>query len=96
MNHPDHPSQAERPPAGSLSRGRIAFAFFLAVALFLLLAEHRAHLFGWLPFLVILACPLMHLFHHGGHGGHGSHGDSGRTVDAPSGPPRRSAGEDAS
>lgn len=44
---------------------------FMAVAGFFLLTEHRAHLFGILPFLLLLACPLMHLFHgHGGHGGH--------------------------
>lgn len=48
---------------------------FLAVAAFFLLAEHRAHLLGWLPYLLLLACPLMHLFH--GHGGHGSHRDGG-------------------
>lgn len=34
---------------------------------------HRQHVAAALPFLVILACPLMHLFMHGGHGGHGSH-----------------------
>lgn len=43
---------------------------FLLVAGFYLLTEHTAHLFGVLPFLLILACPLMHLFHHHGHGGH--------------------------
>lgn len=44
----------------------------LAVVLgFFLFAEHRAHLFGALPFLLILACPLMHLFMHKGHGAHG-------------------------
>ena len=48
---------------------------FAAVALFFLLAEHRAHLYGWLPYLLFAACPLMHLFH--GHGGHGRH-DSGQ------------------
>lgn len=47
---------------------------FLAVALFYLLAEHRAHLFGVLPFLILLACPVMHLFMHHGHGDHGSSG----------------------
>jgi Protein of unknown function (DUF2933) len=32
----------------------------------------HAHVFGVLPWLLILACPLMHLFmHHGHHGGHG-------------------------
>jgi Protein of unknown function (DUF2933) len=46
----------------------------LAVVLgFYLFTEHRAHLFGILPFLLFLACPLMHLFMHGGHGGHGHH-----------------------
>jgi hypothetical protein len=34
---------------------------------------HQQHVAAALPFLVILACPLMHLFMHGGHGGHGSH-----------------------
>ena len=36
---------------------------------------HQQHVAAVLPFLVILACPLMHLFMHGGHGGHGSHQD---------------------
>ncbi len=43
---------------------------FLAIAAFFLFTEHRAHLLGALPFLLLLACPLMHLFMHGGHGGH--------------------------
>lgn len=41
---------------------------FLAIAAFFLLSEHRAHLLGVLPFLLLLACPLMHLFMHRGHG----------------------------
>ncbi len=44
---------------------------FLAIAAFFLFTEHRAHLFGVLPYLLLLACPLLHLFMHGGHGGHG-------------------------
>ncbi len=49
---------------------------FLGIAGFFLFTEHRAHLFGFLPWLLILACPLMHLFHgHGGHGGHSHNGD---------------------
>jgi hypothetical protein len=28
---------------------------------------------GVLPYLVFLACPLIHLFSHRGHGGHGGH-----------------------
>ncbi len=31
---------------------------------------HQQHVFAVLPFLVILACPLMHLFMHGGHSTH--------------------------
>ncbi|HSD61297.1 MAG TPA: DUF2933 domain-containing protein [Burkholderiales bacterium] len=58
---------------------------FLAVAVFFLFTEHRAHLLGWLPYLLLLACPLMHLFH--GHGEHGDHG--GRP---PDGPPDTAAG----
>ena len=34
---------------------------------FFLVTEHAAHLYGALPFLLLLACPLMHYFHHG-HG----------------------------
>lgn len=48
--------------------GWTVFAGFGAVALFFLLTEHRAHVFGVLPFLLVAACPLMHLFHRHGHG----------------------------
>ena len=71
------------------SRARWVFIGFAAVAAYLVVAEHKAHLSGWLAtygiWLVLLACPLMHLFMHGGHGGHGGHGshrsDSGEASD---------------
>ena len=44
---------------------------FLGIAAFFLVTEHRAHLFGVLPYLLLLACPLLHWLLHGGHGGHG-------------------------
>ena len=53
-------------------RGRWVLIGFLLVAAYFLWAEHRAHLMGALPYLLLLACPLMHLFHHG-HGGHRHH-----------------------
>ena len=60
------------------TRRRIVTQFvfwgFAAVALFYLLTEHRAHVFGALPVLIVLACPLMHLFMHHGHGDHGDPG----------------------
>jgi hypothetical protein len=36
---------------------------------FYILREHWGHVLGYAPYLILLACPLMHLFHrHGGHG----------------------------
>lgn len=52
----------------SASRSKWVFVGFAAIAAFFLFTEHRAHVLGALPFLLLLACPLMHLFHHGGHG----------------------------
>ncbi len=50
----------------------IGLIVLAAVAGFYLWTEHQAHLFGVLPFLLLLACPVMHFFMHGGHGGHGN------------------------
>ena len=53
------------------------FAAFAAIAAYFLLKEHRAHLYGNLPYLLLAACPLLHFFHHGGHGRKaGDHGAS--------------------
>lgn len=63
---------------GGGKAGRWVFWGFVLVAGFFLFTEHRAHLFGILPYLLLLACPLMHLFHgHGGHG-HGNHSEDQR------------------
>lgn len=51
------------------TRGGIVLIGFLAVAGFYLVTEHTAHVFGALPWLLILGCLLMHLFMHHGHGG---------------------------
>lgn len=69
-----HPS-----PAASRSR-RWVFWIFLALAVFYLGVEHRAHLTGtlrWLPLTFLLLCPLLHVFMHKGHGNHGGHGKGG-------------------
>jgi hypothetical protein len=49
----------------------------LAAVAYWLFTYHSQHLLGWLPYLIILLCPLMHIFMHGGHshGGHGGHND---------------------
>jgi hypothetical protein len=50
------------------------------VAGFFFLREHWGHVLGYWPYLLLLACPMMHLMHGNGYGGHGSHSqDSGRT-----------------
>jgi hypothetical protein len=73
MDRNDQPPAAFwRSPAG------IALAVALLVLGFYLVTEHRAHLLGVLPYLLLLACPLMHVFmHRGHHGGHGASQHSG-------------------
>lgn len=58
-------------------RAKWAFVAFASIGVFFLLAEHRAHALPWLPWLILAACPLMHVFMHGSHGGHHSHRDGG-------------------
>ena len=64
-----------------MSRIKIAFVLFALIAGFLLLAEHRAHVVPFLPWLLLLACPLMHIFMHRGHGRRGGQPDSGASGD---------------
>ena len=53
---------------------RWGLGIFVAVALFFLWEEHRAHLLGALPWLLLLACPLMHmLMHRRHHHDHATH-----------------------
>jgi hypothetical protein len=59
--------------AESSSRVRRVFLVFVVLAAVLLIAEHRLHVLGYLPWLILLACPLMHVFMHGGHGHKGKH-----------------------
>ena len=74
MNH-DHSQQAPEPQVFWRSRYATGLLVLGAIAAYFLLSEHRAHFFGALPFLLLLACPLMHLLMHHGHGDrHGGHG----------------------
>lgn len=68
------------------SWARVPLLLLLAIAAFFLFAEHRAHLLGALPFVLVLLCPLLHLL-HGRHHGRipdqrqpGSHGGDGQEV----------------
>lgn len=73
----EHKNDRHHNGHGRWSPGTTALAMVSAVAAFYLIREHWAHLSGWWTYLLLLACPLMHLFHgHGGHGGHGAHHDN--------------------
>lgn len=67
--------QHENSRSWLFSRTAIATIVAMSVLGFLIYEGHGVHLLGYAPFLLILACPLMHIFMHGGHGGHGSHGN---------------------
>jgi hypothetical protein len=54
------------------AKGRVALIGFSIIAALFLIYEHTMHVLGVLPYVLLLACPLMHLFMHHGHhdGGH--------------------------
>lgn len=51
-------------------RGWATLGIAIILALYLIF-WHGAHIAAVLPFLILLACPLAHLFMHRHHGGHG-------------------------
>jgi peptidoglycan/LPS O-acetylase OafA/YrhL len=71
------------------SISRYVFFGFAAIAVYLLITEHWTHITEhWghianvLPFVLLAACPLLHLFHHSGHG----HADEESPSSRPAGP----------
>lgn len=59
----------------TMNRTTLTVIGFLIIGGYFLWTEHSAHLalaLPYLPWLLLLACPLLHLFMHGGHG-HGEH-----------------------
>ena len=91
-----HSEQTAAPPYWR-SRYAVGLLVFGAVATYFLLSEHRAHFIGALPFLLLLSCPLMHVFMHHGHDGQGkddeSHGDGKQSSQKPSVQQANNAGE---
>jgi len=57
------------------------FIGLFAIAAFFLITEHLAHTLGFLPFLLLALCPLIHLFGHGHGHGHTSHSNDSRQED---------------
>lgn len=68
-------------PAPLSSRWRTPLGAFMlaagAVGVYYLLTEHLTHVRQAIPYLFLLACPLMHLWGHGHGHGH-RHGAQGR------------------
>jgi hypothetical protein len=60
-------SPASRPDQGLSRNTKLALLSAAVVAAFFVLREHWEHALGLLPYLLLLACPLMHLFGHGHH-----------------------------
>lgn len=50
---------------------KLAAGSALLVIGFVILREHWGHVLGSLPYLLLIACPLLHVF--GGHGDHSGH-----------------------
>jgi hypothetical protein len=62
-----------RGQSGLNRRMRTALLMVALIGGFYLLREHWIHVAGNWVYLLLLACPLMHLLHgHGGDGGHGA------------------------
>lgn len=75
MNHDHTAGHPDATAPSGRSKKLIGAVIMLAfIGAFFLLREHWSHIAGYWTYLLLLACPLMHLFH--GHGGHGSHEDS--------------------
>ena len=74
MNEHDHGSAHETPTlAGKFSgRWKVAACMVGVIVAFYVLREHWGHVLGYAPYLILLACPFMHIFMHHGHG-HGQH-----------------------
>ncbi|MHC8309831.1 DUF2933 domain-containing protein [Pseudomonas sp. GT1P32] len=60
------------------SKMGVVLIMLVAIGAFYLVREHFGHVSPYLPYLILLICPLMHFFGHG-HGHHGGHANSAKT-----------------
>jgi len=67
-------SEPTRPGKSFRIPWMLGFCLFLAIALFFLWEEHAAHILGAVPYVLLMLCPLLHLFMHRGHGSHAGGG----------------------
>ena len=83
---PSNP-EPDAPPRFWSSRHALGLLVIGGVAGYFLLTEHLAHVVGALPYLLLLACPLMHVLMHGGHGHHHGHHQQGDRRNSDTGKP---------
>ena len=69
MIHQDDNSQCGHKSLNWFYSHKVASIALILIAI-LVVVEHWQHLIYALPYLLLLSCPLMHLFMHRGHGGH--------------------------
>lgn len=72
MEHSTEPTSQREPLRIPLWVG---LCFFLAVATFFLWEEHRAHILGVLPYVLLLLCLIVHPLMHRGHGHRAGHSE---------------------
>jgi len=65
MEHMDHSKKKAFWKNPIVIIGLVAVGYWLYV-------YHPQHALGFLPYAILLLCPLLHIFMHGGHG-HGGH-----------------------
>lgn len=84
MMHQHTPPLPEGTPRTRWYQAWSGLAFLGAIALGALYLSlfHVDHVLDALPLVLLLLCPLMHLFMHGGHG-HGGHGGGSNDADRP-------------
>lgn len=70
-NH-SHASEKVRSPFWR-SKAGVILIMLIAIGAFYLVREHFGHVSPYLPYLILLVCPVMHFFGLG-HGGHSRHG----------------------
>jgi len=62
---------------GDECRRETAYGWILVavavIAIVMIWQDHRAHLLGVIPYLILLSCPLLHLLHRRGGHSHRGH-----------------------
>ena len=85
-----------KPPTSRIAGSvRVASGMLALILAFYLIREHWTHLSGWWIYLLLLACPLLHVFGHGSHGHDGrsqGRGDGERADGPPASGPRGAGG----